>query len=121
MHSFCTKNLKSPHFLGTEPFFHVFLITLFCESLIHFCVLMILVEIFWICFLLYSFSIFLLLCIYFFLIFSFAATVVTGREILEGHIHTVLYCKGKDRGNTNRHKERDTVSMKSSDWRRKCK
>lgn len=59
---------------------------------------MILAEILWVFFLLYSFSIFLLLCICCFLIFSFAAAV-TGREILEGHVHTVLYCRYKDRGN----------------------
>lgn len=70
---------------------------------------MILAEIFRVCFLLYSFFIFLL-CICCFLIFSFAAAVVNGKEILEGHIHMVLCCRCKDRGNTNGHKERDTVS-----------
>lgn len=82
-----------------RPFFNFFFVILFCESLTHFCVLMILVQILWFFFLLYSVSIFLLLCICCFLIFSFAAAAVTGREILERHVHTVLYWRYKDRGN----------------------
>lgn len=93
------ESKKSSFSWVQRPFFNgFFLVNLFCESLIHFCVLTILAEILWVFFLLYSFSIFLL-CICCFLIFSFAAAAVTGREILEGHVHTVLYCRYKDRGN----------------------
>lgn len=92
----------------------------FCESLIGFYMLMIPEKIFWICFLLHSFSICLLLCICCLLIFSFAVALGSGKEILEGHFFFVF-----DRRYTSieeiRRRKQEREIVKSSDWKRKGK
>lgn len=137
--------MQNPYFLGTDIYFMgvlfnfgfsvvgVFLLLLggfvllllllffrvFCESLIGFYMLMIPEKIFWICFLLHSFSI-CLLCICCLLIFSFAVALGSGKEILEGHLFFVF-----DRRYTSieeiRRRKQEREIVKSSDWKRKGK